>query len=204
MKHIGITGRMGSGKSFISRIFQETFGIPVFDSDLEAKACYQDAHIREEVCRVFGNGLLLPDKQLDLKALGKLVFTRKDKTEQLNRIVHPEVMKRYRLWNESQAKDCPYTLFESAILFESRLHTQFDAIIYIYCPEDLSIERVRRRNGWNEEEIRRRLRLQQSQVEESEKADFRIAHTYTGDMESSKRQLLPQIREIHRRIISLS
>ena len=203
MKHIGITGRMGSGKSFISRIFQETFGIPVFDSDKEAKACYREAHIRDEVCRVFGNFLLLPDKQLDLKALGKLVFAQPEKTEALNRIVHPEVMRRYRRWNENQRQDCPYTLFESAILFESHLDTQFDAIIYVHCPEHISVERVRQRNGWSEEDIRLRLQLQQSQATDCDKADFRIEHDSTASLKSGRERLLPQIREIHRRIISM-
>ena len=49
MKQIGITGTMGSGKSFICSIFKEQFGIPVFDSDEEAKACYAEPEVRRAV-----------------------------------------------------------------------------------------------------------------------------------------------------------
>lgn len=197
MKHIGITGRMGAGKSFICRIFHEEFGIPVFDSDAEAKACYTEPGVREAVCKAFGSRLQLADGQIDLKQLGGIVFSDSRKLQTLNRIVHPAVMERYRRW-ESIQPHAPYSLFESAILFDCRLEKHFDAIIYIQCPESLRIERVQERNGWSRSDITQRLQHQKEETETAARADFVIRHDSTAPLEVSRRNLLPQIENIHK------
>lgn len=197
MKRIGITGRMGAGKSFISRIFHEEFGIPVFDSDAEAKACYAEPGVRQAVCKAFGSRLCLPDGQLDLKQLGSIVFGDSRKLQTLNGIVHPAVMERYRCW-ESLQQEAPYSLFESAILFDCGLEKHFDAVICIQCPEALRIERVQERNGWSRADIAQRLQYQQDEADTAARADFVIRHDSTAPPEVSRRQLLPQISRIHK------
>ena len=149
MKQIGITGTMGSGKSFVCSIFKERLGIPVFDSDAEAKACYAEPVVKEAVVQAFGPETALPDGSINLKALSQQVFADAAQLEKINRIVHPAVMERYRRW-VAQQENAPYTLFESAILYECGLAPLFDAVIRIECPEAVAVARVKARNGWDE------------------------------------------------------
>ncbi len=200
MKHIGITGRMGSGKSFICGIFHEEFGVPVFDSDAEAKQCYRDPGIKSEIRRTFGPESWTADGEVELKTLARKIFGNPEQLKALNRIIHPAVMERYRLWNKQQT-GAPYTLFESAILYDCGLEKHFDSVIYIHCPELLSIERVRQRNGWTEKDITERLQRQLPPEENIRKADFVIEHTSRESLDVSRQRLLPQIREIHGKII---
>lgn len=199
MKRIGITGRMGAGKSFICHIFHEEFGIPVFDSDEEAKACYDEADVKEAVCKALGRQLLTEDGALDLKQLSNLVFNDTQKLQMLNGIVHPAVMERYRRW-ESLQPQAPYSLFESAILFDCHLESHFDAIIYIQCPESLRVERIQQRNGWDRESIARRLQHQKEEAETAARADFTLFHDSTSPLDISRERLLPQIIYIHRQL----
>lgn len=199
MKHIGITGRMGAGKSFICQIFHENFGIPIFDSDSEAKACYTDADVRKAVCEAFGTQLQIENGQINLKQLGNIVFNDSNKLQTLNQIVHPAVMERYRRW-ESRQQAAPYSLFESAILFDCHLETHFDAVICIRCPEALRIERVQERNGWSRSDIAQRMQQQQTEVETAARADFIICHDSTSSIEISRKNLLPQISSIHKQL----
>jgi dephospho-CoA kinase len=41
MKHVGLTGLIGSGKSLVAHIF-EYLGVPVYSSDLRAKYLMED------------------------------------------------------------------------------------------------------------------------------------------------------------------
>ncbi|MBR6919046.1 MAG: dephospho-CoA kinase [Bacteroidales bacterium] len=204
MKQIGITGPMGSGKSFICSIFNEEFGIPVFDSDAEAKACYTEPAVRTAVRNAFGAEVVLPDGTVNLKELSRIVFADASQLEILNSIVHPAVMRRYREWAGQQA-GAPYTLFESAIIYECGLAHLFDAVIRISCPESLSIARVKARNGWDEGTIRQRLQRQKGDAnpEESAATTFIIRHDSTLPLEQSRKALLPQLTRIHSGIISL-
>ena len=38
MKKLGLTGGIGVGKTYVSKVFQQ-MGIPVFNADVEAKNC---------------------------------------------------------------------------------------------------------------------------------------------------------------------
>ena len=56
MKKIGITGPIGSGKSYVSKLFNENHGIPIFDSDNEVKELYvHHPFVKHEVIRWLGN-----------------------------------------------------------------------------------------------------------------------------------------------------
>ncbi|MFH1004643.1 MAG: dephospho-CoA kinase [Bacteroidota bacterium] len=53
MKVVGITGGIGSGKTTVCKIF-ESFGIPVFYADVEAKKILNNYYISRKVISVFG------------------------------------------------------------------------------------------------------------------------------------------------------
>jgi len=63
MLKIGITGKIGSGKTTICRIF-ESIGVPVYYSDIEAKKFYNDSNVVKKVCALFGNEILDIEKSI--------------------------------------------------------------------------------------------------------------------------------------------
>ena len=60
MKKVALTGNIGSGKSWVSQLFQR-IGIPVFNSDEEAKRLYDRNDIREAMKARFGEDVYFDD-----------------------------------------------------------------------------------------------------------------------------------------------
>ena len=89
---IGLTGGIASGKSSVSRWLQEQ-GCRVCDSDRIAREVVAaDEPAWRQVVATFGEGILLPDRSIDRKKLGEIVFGDASAREKLNAIVHPAVV----------------------------------------------------------------------------------------------------------------
>ncbi|MBQ7163196.1 MAG: dephospho-CoA kinase [Bacteroidales bacterium] len=191
MKTIAVTGGIGSGKSVVTRIFQ-TLGFPVYDSDQAVKRLYhEDTVLKEALCRDFGNDLYR-EGRLDTAALAAKVFDDPEQLEQLNALAHPAVARDFLSWCKKQLSD--WVVFESAILFQSRLGLSFDVTIAVTAPDDLRLRRVLRRPGMTPALVRQRMARQLPQEELIRLAD----HTVCNDEKSA---LLPQIQHIISQIV---
>lgn len=171
MKRIGITGNIGSGKSFVCKIF-ESLGIPVFYSDDETKKLYLIPSIKELIINRFGNEVYFDDGSLNRKLLSYHLFKNEDAMKFIESVLYPALNQRFDQWCEQQTT--PYVLYESAILFEKNYGKYFDGIIFVSAPEDIRLQRVMLRDDCTEENVRSRMRLQMSEDNKISKADFVI------------------------------
>jgi dephospho-CoA kinase len=158
MKVIGLTGGIGSGKSTIARVFS-SLGVPVFDADREAQALYAtDPSLLQEVVQLFGKDVMHADGTLNRPALATRVFANTTELKQLNALVHPRVAIRFQEWKAKQKSSM--VIREAAILFESGSHSDCDCVIAVTAPEELRIQRVMKRNGIPESDVRARIARQ--------------------------------------------
>ena len=119
MLKVAVTGNIGSGKSTVSNIFK-ALGIPVFVADSEAKLLYEKEEVQQQVRQAFGSEVFDKDGNIDKKALADVIFNDTAALKLINEIIHPLTLNKYHEWLEIN-KDKPYTLHESAILFENNL-----------------------------------------------------------------------------------
>ncbi|MBQ2376722.1 MAG: dephospho-CoA kinase [Bacteroidales bacterium] len=193
MYSVGLTSGIGCGKTLIAKVFS-TFGIPVFNSDQQAKELYKDSVFLQQIVHTFGNTIIENGKFIPQR-LADIVFNNSQALKTLNALIHPKVLERYKLWQSQQTS--PYTILESAIIFESNWQNHFNKIINITSPLEIVIERVKLRDKISEEQILQRIN-NQLPVEEKEKlSDYNIFH-------DNKTMLLPQIIEIHNDILEKS
>lgn len=193
MYSVGLTSGIGCGKTLIAKVFS-TFGIPVFNSDQQAKELYKDSVFLQQIVHTFGNTIIENGKFIPQR-LADIVFNDRQSLKTLNALIHPKVLERYKLWQSQQTS--PYTILESAIIFESNWQNHFNKIINITSPLEIVIERVKLRDKIAEEQILQRIN-NQLPVEEKEKlSDYNIFH-------DNKTMLLPQIIEIHNDILEKS
>ena len=193
MYSVGLTSGIGCGKTLIAKVFS-TFGIPVFNSDQQAKELYKDSVFLQQIVHTFGNTIIENGKFIPQR-LADIVFNDRQALETLNALIHPKVLERYKLWQSQQTS--PYTILESAIIFESNWQNHFNKIINITSPLEIVIERVKLRDKISEDQILQRIN-NQLPVEEKEKlSDYNIFH-------DNKTMLLPQIIEIHNDILEKS
>ncbi len=171
MKIVGVTGGIGSGKSTVCKVF-ETLGIPVFNADDEAKSIYDTEPIAlQQVKGIFGD-TVFTDGGLDKVKLAKIVFSDKERLEQLNAIIHPLVRRQFITWQAQQ--NSPYVIREAAILIESGAHKDCDHIILVSAEEETRIKRVTSRNNISEEEVRKRIANQWRDEQRRPFCDFEI------------------------------
>ena len=171
MKRIGITGNIGSGKSFVCKIF-ESLGIPVFYSDDETKKLYLIPSVKELIINRFGNEVYFDDGSLNRKLLSYHLFKNEDAMKFIESVLYPALNQRFDQWCKQQTT--PYVLYESAILFEKNYEKYFDKIIFVSAPEDIRLQRVMLRDDCTEENVRSRMCLQMSEDNKISKADFVI------------------------------
>ncbi|RKO72650.1 dephospho-CoA kinase [Sphingobacterium puteale] len=188
---IGITGGIGSGKTFICKLF-EALGIPVYNADEEAKRLMNtDIRIKEKLIAQFGEATY-KDGLLDRAFLADMVFSDKDKLELLNSIVHPIVIQEAKDWAERQTTR--YSLKEAALLFESGSYKELDYTILVTAPMDIRIQRVIERDGATEQQVRERINKQLSDEEKLQLADFVIVN-------DGITPLLPQVWTLHQKFL---
>lgn len=170
-KIIGLTGGIGSGKSTVAALFSQ-HGIPVYIADDAAKEVMQSETIQEKIKEQFGDNLFIKGV-LDRQALASVVFSNKEKLQQLNAIVHPAVAHHFNLWLDAH-QECDTIIYESAILFESGGDKKCDTVITVLAPEALRIERVMARDATTKEKIIQRMQMQWTDEQRLEKSDFVI------------------------------
>ena len=192
MKKIGITGGIGSGKTYVSEVFQ-SLGIPIFYADIQAKKLMTSSEILIKLLKEeFGNDIY-KDSDLNKEKLSSIVFSNSDKLQKLNSLVHPIVKEEFNNWCNSQTS--PYVIKEAAILFESKSHLGLDAVICVSAPLELRMKRLLKRDNFNEKEINQRIENQILQEEKEKLSNYIIVN-------DEKDLLLPQIIKIHKELLS--
>ena len=186
MKRIGLTGGIGVGKTYVAEIFQQ-MGIPVFNADIEAKKCLvEDSELIAAVQSIFGENIY-NNGTLQKEELAKIVFNNNEKLAELNTLVHPVVKQRFEDWCKKQTT--AIVIKEAAILFESNTHIGLDAVVCINANDQLRISRVKKRDGYSDEEIKNRMNKQIPQAEKEELSDFIIVN-------NEEQLLLPQLVKV--------
>ena len=184
---IGLTGGIGSGKSTVAHII-EKLGFPVYFSDSQAsRLMNENATIRKELQILFGQNLYDTNGTLDKNRLASLIFKDQSAIQEVNRIVHPVVIDDFKHWCFQQTSRLLF--FESAILFEAKLISHFDAIITVYADTEMRITRVLTRDGTTREKVIARIN---NQLEDS----FKCRHSNYTINNNAGMMILQQIFNI--------
>ena len=191
MIRIGITGGIGSGKSFVARKL-EALGVPVYDTDSRARSLMTASpQIRQGLSRLVGPGAYLPDGQLDRPRLAAFLFSDPAHTAAVNAIVHPAVRADFREWCEGQT--APVVALESAILYEARFETEVDRVLMVYAPLDLRLRRAMERDGVPEAKVRARIAAQMDDEEKCRRADFVVVNDGSAPLDTVLQELLASL-----------
>ena len=183
MIKIGITGGIGSGKTFICHIL-ENLGYPVFYSDQEAKKLMnENLDLIIKIKELLGYGAYL-NGIINKSFIARKIFETPTLRNELNAIVHPEVYLAFEKWSKSQ--DSKLVFNESALLFETESYKRFDKTILITADICLKIERIKKRDLLDEIEIKHRMNSQLSDEIKLKLADFVIEN-------NEDKLLLPQL-----------
>jgi len=220
MLKVGLTGAIASGKSVVGEMFV-ALGAHLVQADRIAHSLMQPGEaVYKEVVRHFGRDILNPDGSINRSKLAELAFgasllssnpagpnhARPDDTspvstpparvEELNRIVHPAVLRSQEEWMNEIARHDPHAvaIVEAALILEAGAAKQFDRLIVVKISEEQRIARFAARQKLNLEAARNEVtRRMAAQLPEAEKIK---AATYIIDNSATLDQTRAQVREV--------
>lgn len=192
---VGITGGMGSGKTFLCKIF-EILGIDVYYADQRAKWLQQNnADLVAQIKSAFGEAAYDSSGCLDRIFLAKEVFGKSEKLALLNQLVHPKVAQDYAQWVKHRSTK-PYTLKEAALLYESGSYRQLDYVINVDADQATRLHRVLARDVHRtKEQVISIMNKQLSDTERRRLADFTVNN-------DGLVLVVPQVLNVHNTLLS--
>ncbi len=162
MLTIGLTGGIGSGKSTVTKVLAE-LGAPIIDADKVGHAIYEPGGpAYADMIAAFGEGILAPDRTIDRKKLGPIVFADPAALKRLNSIVHPKMFARMREMVAAMrtAGERKPIVIEAAILIEASWQPLFDEIWLVVTSREQVLARIERDRGMAREQIEARIKAQ--------------------------------------------
>ena len=160
MSIIGLTGGIGSGKTFVSKIFNSNDVFVIFDSDLCAKQIMEhNTDVIGMVKEKIGKKSYV-DGLIQTKYISDVIFNSKKKLDELNKIVHPKVLEEFKKFKYNNLNKL--IIIESAILFETGIYLQNDYNILVKAPVKDRINRVMNRDKISKVDVLKRISSQWS------------------------------------------
>ena len=193
MLRVGITGGIGSGKTTVCGVF-ETLGVPVYQADDAVKRLYtENEDLQNALLDVYGPDVLI-NGTVNKAFLTSVVFGSAAASEKLSALVHPFVFDDYESWCRAR-EDCPYTIKEAAILFESGGYKRIHRAIGVVAPEELRIHRTMERDKCSRADVLKRMQKQLAQKELASKCHYIIEN-------DGNHSLLEQVLNTHRQLLA--
>lgn len=187
-KVIGVTGGIGSGQSSVCQYLSK-LGCKVIDVDKKARQIInRDRSLQSDLKKTFGNKIFFRNGQLNRRLLASIAFQDEEKTQKLNRLVHPRMVAEVieEMENARFSQKYPLVVIDAALIYEISIEQMFDSIIVVYTSLKMRIERVMNRDKQTRDEIMARV-LRQISLEEKKKwADYIIDND--GTLEDLEKQ----------------
>jgi dephospho-CoA kinase len=205
---VGLTGGIASGKSVVGEMFV-SLGAHLVQADRIAHELMLPGQpVYNEVVRHFGGGILNPDLSINRAKLAEAAFgpapstakscrltatsTVPDRIQELNRIVHPAVIRSQNEWMEETGRQDAnaIAIVEAALILEAGAAKSFDRLIVVTCSDEQRVARFAERQKLSLEgarrEVARRMAAQLPEEEKIKAADFVIDNS--GSIDRTREQ----------------
>lgn len=173
---IGITGGIGSGKSYVCRLLGQR-GIEVYDCDSAAKRLMRNSEtLRQQLVDLIGPEVYEPYKPYSLNkaVVSRFLLASPENARAIDDIVHPAVFRDF--------EQSGYQWVESAILYESGLDRLVDRVVVVTAPLEVRLQRIMDRDHLSREKSMEWITRQLPQDEVRRRADFEIVNDGVADL----------------------
>ena len=184
MIRVGVIGGIGSGKSFISKLFKS----PVFNADREVDILYKNSlecynKLRKKLPR-FVKSFPISKNQL-IKAINQ----DKKNLKTISSVVHPLVRKKMKLFLIKNKKS-NIVVLDIPLLIENKLYNKRDILIFVKSNKNKVINRLKKRKNYNKK-IHSNLRKNQANLLKKRKlANYIIDNNFSPNIMRKKINIL--------------
>jgi dephospho-CoA kinase len=209
MLKVGLTGGIAAGKSVVGEMFVG-LGAQLVQADRIAHSLMQPGEaVYNEVVRHFGREILDPDGTVNRAKLAEVAFgsstgregERVSRIEELNRIVHPAVIRSQNGWMQEMGRRDPQAIaiVEAALILEAGAGDHFDRLIVVTCSAEQRASRFAARQKIDLEaargEVARRMAAQLPDEEKIKASDFVIDNS--GSLDKTREQVKQVWEKLH-------
>ena len=184
MIRVGVIGDIGSGKSFISKLFKS----PVFNADREVNILYKNnlecfSKLNKKLPNFVKSFPILKSQLI------KAIIHDKKNLKRISSVVHPLVRKKMKLFVNKNKKS-KIIILDIPLLIENKLYNEKDIIIYVNADKNKIINRLKKRKNYNKK-IFLNLRKNQSNLLKKRKlANYIVDNNFSPNIMRKKINLL--------------
>jgi dephospho-CoA kinase len=201
MLKVGLTGGIAAGKSVVGEMFV-ALGAHLVQADRIAHSLMQPGEVvYNEVVRHFGREILNRDGSVNREKLAEAAFgpanspqgNSSSRIEELNRIVHPVVIRSQDAWMQEMERQDPQgvAIVEAALILEAGAGDRFDRLIVVTCSAEQRVARFAARQkiplDAARKEVARRMAAQLPDEEKIKAANYVIDNS--GAFDQTKEQV---------------
>jgi dephospho-CoA kinase len=177
---IGLTGGIGTGKTTVSNYLADTYHLPILDADIYAREALQPGSpVLNQIITRYGEQVQFPDRTLNRKRLGEIIFPNPEERQWLEQQIHPYV--RDRIESQLSILESPTVIVVIPLLFEANMTDLVTEIWVVCCSVEQQIQRIRERDRLSLEQTQSRLNSQLPLAEKAARADVVLDNSSTRD-----------------------
>ena len=184
MIRVGIIGGIGSGKTFVSKLFK----CPVFNADREVitiykanKKCFDK--LKKKMPK-FIRSFPIKKKEL-LKAINK----DKKNLKKISSVVHPLVRERLNFFLKKNKKE-ELVILDIPLLIENKLNKKGDILIFVKSEQSKILKRLKKRPNFSLKVLKKLKENQSKLSKKSKLADYTVDNNFSLSIMKKKINLL--------------
>ena len=174
MIRIGILGDIGSGKSYVSKIF----GYPVFNADREVGKLYRTNK------KIFKNlNKILPRYihkfPISKKEIVTAILSDENNLKKIIRIVHVEIRKKMNIFILKNKKK-KIIILDIPLFLENKINKKNDILIFVNATKKNIQKKLRKRKNFNQKIVNKFKKIQLPLAYKKKKSHFIIENNFTN------------------------
>ena len=192
---LGLTGSIGMGKTTTAKMFAK-YGIPVWEADTSVHKLYsKEGEAVELFKEKFPSSIV--NNEVNRAELKKLINDDERNLKTIETLIHPLVSNdRKRFVKAAEKKNIPLIVLDIPLLFEKGHEKSVDYIAVVSVAKETQRKRVLKRNTMTSEMAEKILKIQMSDAEKRQKADFVIITNTLEQAEIKVLEIITKLKDI--------
>ena len=168
---VGITGSIGSGKTTVAKLFSRHWFKRIDADEIAHEIIKKNSIAYKKIVKIFGNGILDKNKNIERKKLGDIVFNDRKSLRKLNSITHPIIIAEIKKIQKKCGENTKIVI-DAPLLLETKTKNLADKIIVVNCDKKNIMNRIDKK--YSKEKIEKILKIQMPPNDKLKYADFAI------------------------------
>ena len=192
---LGLTGSIGMGKTTTAKMFAK-YGIPVWEADTSVHKLYSKEGEAVELFKEKFPSTIV-NNEVSRAELKKLINDDERNLKTIETLIHPLVSNdRKRFVKAAEKKNIPLIVLDIPLLFEKGHEKFVDYIVVVSVTKETQRKRVLKRNTMTPEMVGKILKIQMSDAEKRQKADFVIITDTLEQAEIKVLEIITKLKDI--------